>query len=232
MHNKLEPFPIRGILLVDGQPLPNQEILIVSEQMDKFLGTCLTDAAGQFSSILPIEDRPERVILLAQVKSNLVTVSYKLIQLPQTHPIEIYIDAKDQVFKLDGEIESAVGWPNYLNIFLDPVQIQGIPEGLEQFFSQKDQGVFDVHFREISVHTRTFSFKVKAGKYRIGGQYINYDRPMLINPDFDNYIIDKAAFASNKLSPLTGSPESGFLLEVDTDCQVVCSLRIVEDEEL
>src|SRR6266851_1665045 len=105
MDSAPESIFINGVLLLDNRPSPDQEILLISEQMDKFLGASLTNSAGQFSFAVPLEDGLTRAILLAKVKSDVVTLSQKLIEIPQAHPIEINIDTNNQFFNLEGKVE-------------------------------------------------------------------------------------------------------------------------------
>ncbi len=231
MSNREALIIITGILLIDDLPFPEQEILVISEDMNTFLASCLTDAHGQFTFVLPKENSPSRAILLVKVKSNVVTLSQELIEIPQANPIKINIETKQHFLRLEGIIESAEGWPEYINIFLDPVEINDIPGELERFFKQTGSDTFESHFLEVPVSERTFLFRVKAGKYKVGGEYIDSDRPNIVTPNFDNYIVDTVILDS-PTSQLNGDPYGGFLLEVNVDCRVILSLRVVEDEEL
>lgn len=226
-----ELIVVVGVLLLDNQPLPNQDVLLISEKMEKLLGVCMTAPDGQFGITLPAGNSPSKAILLAKVKGEFVTVIHKVIELVQANPVEIKVDTGKDFFTIEGRINSSVGWPKYSNIFLDPLKVDGVPEQLERFFKQKSQGVFDSHFLEIPVQEGSFSFRVKRGIYRIGGEYINYDRPNIVNPDFNNYVVNKVTFVTGN-GPLSGDPYSGFILEVKGDSRVTLSLRIVKDEEI
>jgi hypothetical protein len=228
-----------GALLMDNQSLPNQEILLIDEKMSELIGVCSNDsnkacatgADGEFRFNISEQNRPVKARVLVKLKDEIVTVVEKLIDIPQENPVEISVDRPKDLLTVDVTIESSDGFPDTLNVFIDPVKIDGVPEQLERFFKQVRDGVFDAHFVEKRIQGKTFSFKVKPGIYRIGGEYIIYERPMMVNSNFKNYIVDRVTLQSGNTN-LTGNPYSGFTLNVDSDCKIVLSLRVVEDQEL
>jgi len=222
---------IRGALRVDGQPVPGQDILVISRRLDAFLGATTTDANGEFSCTTAALADASEVALLAKVKGPVVTAVFEVVKVPQTAPVEIDVNSHARFFRIDGRIESSVGWPDHLNVFLDPDSIDGLADALGRYLNLKDHGVFDGHFIYTPVRGKTFTFVVAPGAYRIGGDFIVYERPMLANPGFQNVIVNEVTLGPGG-DELPGNPYRGFSLKVDADVQVTLALRVVEDREL
>ncbi len=228
-----------GALLMDNQLVPNQEMLLIDEKMGELIGVCAnesntgcyTGADGQFRFNISDENRPAKAIVLVKLKDEIVTIVEKLIDIPPENPVEISIDKPQDLLTVEVTIESSEGFPDTLNVFIDPIKIKDVPDHLERFFKQVKDGVFNAHFVEKPIQSKTFSFQVRPGVYKIGGEYIVYERPMIVKPNFKNYSVDKVTLLPENAN-LTGNSYSGFTLNVDRDCHIVLSLRVVEDEEL
>lgn len=225
----MQELIVRGILLVDGKPSTDQKLLLISQNMDLLLAVAMTDSDGQFEFSLPAQDE-SKAIVLAKITGGYVGLSYRPIDLPQAAPLEMEIDTSNS-FNLAIAVESSVGYPERLDAFLDPVVVDGVPEQLQPFFKQVDQGVFSSHFLEMPMDNKAFSFKVRAGTYKIGAHYIVEDRPMIDSPAFENFVTDTAVLLPGG-KQLEGDPYSGFAVMVDKDVNVVLSLRVLDDEEL
>jgi hypothetical protein len=222
---------INGVLLLDNQPLADQDILLISADMALFLGACTTGPGGRFNCALPARAALAAVVVLAKVKAGVVAMLYQAIEVPQTAPVEFRVDSHGNFVTVTGSVDTAAGWPPHLNVFLNPVMIDGIPEQLQRFFNQKAKGVVDGHFIETTIREPAFTFRVVPGVYAIGGAYLNYDRPMTVRPDYQNFIVQAATVAPAS-ERLTGDSYGGFRLGVAGDCQVHLTLRVVEDREL
>jgi hypothetical protein len=225
------PPSINGILLLDDQPLADQDILLLSADMARFLGACATGPDGRFTYALPARATPAAVVVMAKVKASVVTVLYQAIEVPQAAPVEFRVDSHKNFVTMTGSVDTAAGWPPLLNVFLNPVMIYGVPERLQRFFNQKAKGVVDGHFIETTIREPAFAFRVVPGVYAIGGAYLNYDRPMTVRPDYQNFIVQAVTVAPAS-EQLPGDPYGGFRLSVAGDCQVRLTLRVVEDLEL
>jgi hypothetical protein len=66
---------------------------------------------------------------------------------------------------------------------------------------------------------------------RIGGEFLDHDRPNVVAPDFRNYVVG-AARSGPDGAPLPGTTHGGFELDVDVDRAVTLVLREASDEEL
>ena len=104
---------------------------------------------------------------------------------------------------MTGTVETTSGWPPYLTIFVRPVHVEGIPAELEAFFDRRDERVVESTFFKTRLDGREFELTVQDGTYQIGGSHLNYKRPTLADPDFEQHEAQRvrAARASNFILP-------------------------------
>jgi hypothetical protein len=197
--------------------------------MDGVLGAGTTGSDGRFA--VACSSSASRLILLAKLKGKSIGLQHRLLELPQREEVVIEFDSQRGFHSLEGEIESTAGLPDYLDVFLNPLSFDGVPDGLRRFFYQKRPGVVDAHFTKTPVRGSTFTFKLQPGTYRMGGEHMNYDRLEAVHSEYRNYVV-KAATLIPSNTPLPGDETLGFTLRADQDRRVVLWLRVVEDTEL
>lgn len=219
-----------GAVKVDNVPSVNQEVLLIAERGERFIDSTTTDNRGHFEFLLPKHYDQEKTIIMAKIKNDVISLASEIVSIPQEKPLLINVNTSKDFITIHLKIESSEGYPKYLNVFLDPIRVSSIPSGLMHFANQQKESVFDSHFIYAPMKSRTFTIKVKSGIYRIGGEYINYDRPMIVNPDFSNYVVSRVSIDSE--IDLGGSPSSGFIFEAEKDCTLVMVLRVLDDEEI
>jgi hypothetical protein len=224
----MQELIVRGSLLVDDQPSTDQKLLLISADMERLLAVTTTGAGGQFEFALPAQGDTEAIIL-AKITGGFVGPVHWQVDLPQPAALEISVDTKNS-FNVEVTVESSAGYPERLDVFLDPVTVDGVPEQLQRFFKQEDQGVFSSHFLEVPID-KAFSFRVSAGTYKIGAHYIVEERPMMDDPAFKNFVTNTAEVLPER-DHLEGDPYGGFALTVNEDVNLVLSLRVLDDEEL
>lgn len=221
---------ITGRLLIDGLPAVDQEVTLISPGFDTFVGRAITDSGGDFILSLP-ESGLKSVSLLIKIRHPFLALAYQQVELPQTTPLEVDLDSNADIWTLSGEIEPFTGRSPHLNLFFDPLSSAEVPASLARFFNQVEPSVHEAHFFRLRVTGEQFSIRVKAGLYAIGGTYLNYDRPNIVDPDFDNLIVYRAELAGTQ-TQLPGTPYSGFEINVVGDCHLLLSLIEVDDEDL
>ena len=222
---------INGTLWVDNRPCSAQEILLVTGDAKMLIGVGITNSDGQFSFDLPHRDWPAEAVVLVKLKTTIVGMVHELVQIGGRQAIEIRVDTNSGFFQIDGKIDRPSGFPDCLDLFLDPIRVDGLPRIFERFFLQSDEAVFDAHFFRSSTTDTTFSFRVKRGVYKIGGEYIIYERPNIVDPAFNNYIVEQVRLFPRG-GALKGDTYDGFVLDVSADRNVGLLLRILNDEEL
>ena len=223
-----------GLVQLDGQALPGGRVLLISGDMTRFLGSTTTDEDGAFEIAVPAEHRRSQVVLLLKVQGPVIALVHRLIDLEGDGwgPHEFRLDsAQGDFHNVSGEVLSTTGWPPYLTMFVDPIHIETIPEPLEKFFRWQDERVVESYFFKKRLDGEVFSLKVMSGVYRVGASYLNYFRPEMVNPEFENYVAVRAE-ADGESQPLPGERNSGYLLDVKRDRHVVLTIEVVPDEEL
>lgn len=225
---------LTGLVQLDGQALTGSRVLLISGDMTTFLGSTTTSEDGAFKIAVPDEQQGTQLVLLLKIQGPVVGLMHRVSDLQDdgSYREEFQLNTGSQVIhNLNGKVVSTSGWPPYLNVLIDPIHIEGVPEPLEKFFRWQDERVVESTFFKQRVDGDAFNLRVMPGTYKIAANYLNYFRPQLTNPDFENYIASKAE-ADGESQSLPGERYSGYVLEVKRDRQVVFTIEVVPDEEL
>ena len=225
---------LTGLVKLDGQALSDQRLLLISGDMMKFLGSTTSAEDGAFAIDVPAGHDSGQVVLLLKIQGPVVALAQRVIDLESEGwgPHEFLIDTTDGSFhNVEGEVASTSGWPPYLNVFVNPVHVESIPEPLEKFFRWQDEQVLESTFYKLKVDGHSFNLRFRSGTYKIGADHLNYFRPSMENPDFENYVATRAE-ADGESQPLQGERYGGYLMEVKRDRQIVLTIEMVPDEEL
>lgn len=224
---------LTGLVQLDGQALTGSRVLLISGDMTSFLGSTTTSEDGAFEIAVPAGNQGQ-VVLLLKIQGPVVGLVHRVIDLQNDGSAQqkFQINTSSQSFyNINGKVVSTSGWPPYLNVSIDPVNVEGVPEPLEKFFRWQDERVVESVFYKHRVDGDTFKLRVMPGTYKIAASYLNYFRPEQTNPDSENYIASKAE-ADGESQPLPGERYSGYVLEVKRDREVVFTIDVVPDEEL
>jgi hypothetical protein len=81
----------------------------------------------------------------------------------------------------------------------------------------------------LTVAGDAFAVTVAAGRYRVTGNRLDYDRPMAIEKGPPSVTVGEIRRGG---LPLAGDPWGGFTVEVDGDTELTLILREVADDEL
>ena len=76
---------------------------------------------------------PAAVVVLAKVKASLATgtCQSRRSRYPRPRRCQFRVDSQENFVTVTGSVDTAAGWPPHLNVFLNPVMIDGIPEQLQ-----------------------------------------------------------------------------------------------------
>jgi hypothetical protein len=218
---------VKGIVRLNGKPVGPDEVLAISEDMAELLAAGSTDSQGRFT--LSVPEATRRVIIVAKLRGTTIGLRHREIALPLLEPVSVDFEASQ--FKwLRAEIESTSGTPDSLDVFADPINLDGVPDAMREFFRQSRIGVRNAYFAKVSVRGSSFALQLQAGTYRIGGERVNYDQPLATVP-VPNFKVSAATLAPENV-PLPGDESLGFVIDMDQDRRVVFWLRVVEDAEL
>jgi hypothetical protein len=226
---------VNGSLLLDGRPLPAQRVLLISGEMTALLASATTNEDGDFELDVPKDARQGSVHLLVKIQGPVVGLVHRTVDLADDgDDLEIRIDTNRGAFHtVSGTVATTKGWPPSLDIFVNPVQVEGVPAELARFFFRRDERVVESTFfkTRLAGQTREFALTLAAGTYRIGGGHLNYNRPNLADPDFENYTVARVE-ADGDPDPLPGNPSSGYELDVGRDRRITMTIEVVPDEAL
>jgi hypothetical protein len=201
---------------------PGAEVLLFGPgERPPLLATGVTDGAGAFA--LEVGDGTDSATVLVKLKDDLVGVLARKVSLPAAAPVELRPGAS---FTLSGTIENGEG---RLTLALDPARPEGVPERLWPFINQRGEGVFSSRFLTRPLAGPSFEVQLLPGVWRIGAEFIDYERPNIVEPEFHNYV---TAAARSDGTELVGTEHGGYELEVDDDRRVTLTLREVGDDEL
>ena len=210
---------IRGRFTVAGSAAEDEDVLVLAGSPRRLRAVVSTGPDGAFEAERPgqgpgaLLGRARRVgLALAAADAG----------------DDVALDAPGPLRRLTVEVHSDEGYPDRLDVFLDPVEIDGVPSELLPFASGVEPGVFSSRFWEQGVTDRRLEVRVQPGIWRLGGAYIVGDRPNLIEPDFKNYVAQRATVGDEEL-PASGS---GWAVDTREDRDVRLELRELPDEEL
>jgi hypothetical protein len=203
---------IQGKLMINNSPLPNQEILFIDTSGKKILGSAFTNKEGifnlkgEFSGKNPID-------VLFKIKENELTSIYHR-TITDKKEIDLNIDTST-FFDIVINIKSNVGYPKQLNIFIDPLAFDDVPDHLAQYFNKQSDTVASSYFYRKPYAEKTVTLKLRKGIYNIGGEYILFDSP----DQQGNYTV-KQALLNGSHQSLEGNSHSGFKLFVNGNCTI------------
>jgi hypothetical protein len=210
---------IDGRFTVAGSGAEAEDVLVLSGTPLRLREVVATGPDGAFEA-----DRPARgpVALIGRARREGLAIA------SAEANGQVALDAPGPLHLLTVEVDSDEGYPDRLDVFLDPVEIDGVPTELLPFASGVEPGVFSARFWEHGVTGRRFDVRLQPGIWRIGAAFVVGDRPNLIEPDFKNYVAHQAMAEGREL-PSSGS---GFAVDMHEDRALRLELRELPDEEL
>jgi hypothetical protein len=215
---------IRGRFTTDGAPLPGGEVALFSTVTNELLAIAPTDDAGTFTLSATDDNALGSAILVARTFRDPIGVA----TLPlDPAAVEVELVAAGPWYTLVLELAAPDGGdpPAGVEAFLDPVR----PEEPRALTLASGPGAERAHFATIELTQRQTAVRVQAGRWRLGASRVIYERPQMIEPDFDNYVASSATVGADELA---GDAWSGFELTADADKTVVLHLRELADDEL
>jgi hypothetical protein len=214
---------------VAGAPAPGAEVVLFGPgERPELLASGVTDGGGGFALEPAAQPAPVTATVVLRLKGEPLAVMSRDVTLPRPAPVEL--DADGPFFTVSATIASETGFPRELLVAFDPDAPDGLDARLRPFLTQQAPGVFAGHYATRDVTGREFTARVQRGVWRLGGQFIDHNRPMITAPDFRNYIVTAARTPDGRALP--GNESRGFELAVDGDTELTLVLREVADEEL
>ncbi len=210
---------INGRFTVAGKGAHGDHILVLSGTPLRLRAVIGTGPDGVFEA-----DRPARgpIALMGRARRERLALA------AAKGDGDVAFDAAGPLHLLTVTVHSAEGYPEGVDVFLDPVELDDVPKELLPFASGVEPGVFSARFWEQRVSGRRLEVRLQSGIWRIGAAYIVGDRPNITRPDFKNYVAYEAIIDGEQL-PRSGS---GFAVDMHADRNARLELRELRDEEL
>jgi hypothetical protein len=210
---------IDGRFTVAGSGAEAEDVLVLSGTPLRLREVVTTGPDGAFEAARPARGP---VALLGRARRDGLAIA------SAEANGQIALEASGPLRLLTVEVHSDAGYPDRLDVFFDPVEIDGVPTELLPFASGVEPGVFSARFWEHAVTGRRFHVRLQPGIWRIGAAFIVGDRPNLIEPDFQNYVAHRATAEGQELA----KSGSGFAVDMHEDRGLRLELRELPDEEL
>jgi hypothetical protein len=218
---------VTGTVRAEGDAVAGAEVLLFGPgERAAQLASGTTAADGSFA-LTPSADTEGPLAVLVRLKGDPIGVAAR--ELPTAGPVEL--DLAGPARTLTIAVASDVGRPDTLIVALEPEAPAEVSERLRPFINQRTPDVFDYRFLTRELTDDTLTLRVLPGRWRIAGEFIDYDRMNMPAPDFRNFVAT-AARSEPDGAPLPGDETAGFALDVDRDRRVTVMLREVADEEL
>ena len=224
---------INGMVQLDGKGIANQLVLLLSSNMDQFIGSTATDDEGRYSIALPSVKSTSSVVLVAKIQGPVLALDYRVIQpglFVNQQDFNIHTSSEAFCMLRAGIVADHIELPPFLEIAITPVHLDGIPSVLEQFFLRRSNNVVDASYYQKNLQGTHFELKMQRGSYRISGGHINYKGPDSVLPAPDNFIVG-SILADGENNPLPGERLGGYLLEIKHDRKIDLKVEVFNDKK-
>ena len=227
MAKTLNTHRLFGTVHLDGQPIREQQVMVLTRQMDKFLGAAVTDYEGFYEITMSSAD--SEVTVVSKIQGPVLAIEDKIIQITSPDLRQNFnFNSSSNTFKVlqarivtDGKQK-----PSSIDISITPIRMDGVSPGIEKFFLRREQEIVDSSFYDENIKDNHFILRVQNGIYRIAGARRIYKRPLAGLPDKDDFIVD-TIFADGEKSPLAGEKMGGFLLDIHRDRKIDMHVNIM-----
>jgi hypothetical protein len=198
-------------LRLHGTPVSEADVVLV--EGTRFVAGAATDADGRFG----LPGGPGT--LLIRIRQPAIVVA-------AVPPDEREIDLRPKLCRLGGTIQDAAP---PLTVYIDPVDGPGLTPTLAAFILQRSEKVRSSHYVALPVAGDAFAVTVAAGRYRVTGNRLDYERPMAVEKGRPSVTVGEIRRDG---TPLPGDPWGGFTVDVDDDTELTLILREAADDEL
>jgi hypothetical protein len=156
--------PIAGTLSVEGRPVGGQDVIALAGE--EVVAGALTDDLGRFSL-----DAPEGATVIGKVRTGTYGVVARVVEAGG-----LDLDLGGPLPALDIALESEHELPARIDLTLDPVRLDGVPDELMPYARMRGPGVLEGHFGRGVIDGARASVRVQPGAWRIAASSIDPDR--------------------------------------------------------
>jgi len=216
-------FLLKALLLLNEQPLINQDIILADRTTGNVIQVGVTDAQG-YATFQVAENNAEKLGLIARVENNSLAV-LKFLPLSAHHDTTVTLRIQSDVLKeIRVVAQSVTGFPDSLRVMLSADSAQGIPRNMNAAFLARRTGhesfcdfIFYLHPGD------TLRLEVAPGEYRISGDAIDRENETNIFRTTSDYVATAARYGD---LPLEGNKYAGFHFVPSANRVLVMQLEI------
>jgi hypothetical protein len=226
---------VRGTVRIDGQPVIDQPVLLVTRDPVRVVSSANTDSDGRFELAVPGENSD--LLVLARITTPVLDVAAADAG-AGSGEVDLSVDTSALVavscrFVVDGRR------PPFVSLAAEPVRLDGIPDEWLPALRRRSVDVVDAHFFSRNLDAaESVELLVRPGSYRFDAGYIDRSRPNLTAPDFDNLVTSNVTAVSAGSALRQSGPAEvaaqpgGTELEITGPCTLDFHLRVLPDAEL
>lgn len=220
---------VRGTLTVDGQPVPDQPVLLLTDEPVSLLGSATTGSDGRFDLAVPA-DSSSALAVLARVSTPQVLAALVAEVGAGGGKLDLSVGT-DDVIPVSWHLEVDGRWPPFVTLTAQPLELSGVPARFQAMFTRRSAQVVDAYFFSRNEESADLELRMQPGRYRLNASYVNRSRPNLVNPDFDNVVTAEVEVSG--AADVTGSdPSAGVEVDLLAPARVTFRLRVLPDREL
>ena len=205
--------PVRGLLLVDGEPVGGQPVLLLSSAPLSVLAATETGADGRFSMEPATDTGPDGdVMILARVSTSVLAVAVAADGLPRADTgggaaagdgaggvgVELAVDTA-RLVAVTCRIAVQGRRPPFVSLTVDALRLDGVPDVLGPLLRRRNAQVVDAHFFSRNLESDSIDLLVQPGVYRLNASHVDRSRPNVIAPAFDNLVTDLVSAGSRSV---------------------------------
>jgi hypothetical protein len=216
---------IAGVLTMEGKVLPSQEILLIQEKPIKVIASGKTDVNGNFS--ISLNTDAQNLHLVAKVRhEGIATILHRKLEKADFGTKKSLNLRKTELIAVHCSLLLPEGGPRSMDVFADLLAVEGVNQDLQPYFRYVSASVANSYFYRFPTSAIEFTWWVKPGKIRIGGDYIPQDGISADGPP-PGFAVTRVEMLPD-CKVLNGTWMLGF--ELDVNIETHLELRVEEVE--
>jgi hypothetical protein len=221
---------IAGMLSVDGQPIPDQSLMLVDPVKNVIVATTETDEDGHFTIAYKAPQDGHDYTLLAKFRhEDIATVEAKEIMTTANHPkVDFQLSSSDLI-AIEGKVKAKRMKPMQYLLDIDLVKVQGVDPKLIPFLKRETENIIRWNYQTRDIRSDTFRILTKPGTITVDATRVYLDDPLAV-AHRRNYVSERVRVMPQKME-LSGKPYIGFSLEVNAPTKIEVIMKCDHDED-
>ncbi len=221
---------IVGMLSLDGQPIPDQSLMLVDPVKNVIVTTTETDEDGHFTIAYEAPQDSHAYTLLAKFRhEDIVTVEAKEIVTTANHPnVDFQLSSSDLI-AIEGQVKARRMKPMQYLLDIDLVKVQGVDPKFTPFLNREKANIIVLSYHTREIRSDTFRILTKPGNITLGARRVYLDDPLAVAHHL-NYVSKRVRVMPQKMD-LSGEPFVGFSLEVNAPTKIEVIMKCDRDQD-